>query len=75
MSAQPTAATLRFCLFFIRLVSVIVPASLRKNWQQEWGSELHHRWQWTARSGELTRRAHFDLLRRSAGSVVDAVWL
>jgi putative ABC transport system permease protein len=75
MTSPPPSPTLRFCLLFIRLVSVIVPSSLRRSWRQEWGSELQHRWQWMARPGEPTWRGHLDLLRRSIGSVVDAVWL
>ncbi|MPY89346.1 MAG: FtsX-like permease family protein [Luteitalea sp.] len=73
--SDSTSTALRLSLAFVRVVSVLVPSSMRVAWREEWHSEIRHRWHWMVESGALTRRSRLDLLRRSMGSVVDASWL
>ncbi|MCI0391510.1 MAG: hypothetical protein MOB07_22435, partial [Acidobacteria bacterium] len=62
-------------LRLIRLVSLIVPRRLRKDWRQEWEAELQHHEsvleQW--RRGDWRDRR--ELLRHSLGSLRDALLL
>src|SRR5215468_8216421 len=66
---------LRFWLWLIRVVGVIVPRRLRANWRQEWEAELRHREAMLAEWDRLDWRSKLDLLRRSASAFWDAVWL
>ncbi|HSE33302.1 MAG TPA: ABC transporter permease [Pyrinomonadaceae bacterium] len=65
----------RFWLWLIRLIGVIVPQRLRADWKQEWEAELQHREQLLAQWDRLDWRSKLDLLRRSASSFWDALWL
>ena len=62
-------------LRLIALVGIIVPQRLRADWQQEWESELRHREQLLAQWDQLNWRNKIDLIRRSASSFWDALWL
>src|SRR5262249_4504005 len=66
---------LRFWLWLIRVVGVIVPRRLRANWRQEWEAELRHREAMLAEWDRLDWRSKLHLLRRSASAFWDAVWL
>src|SRR5215813_11953573 len=65
----------RFYLWLIRIIGVIVPLRLRANWRREWEAELSHREELLAEWDRLDWGAKLDLLRRSASSFWDAVWL
>ena len=66
---------LRFWLFLIRLIGVIVPRRLRADWRQEWEAELHHRESQLAEWDRLDWRNKLDLLWRSTSAFWDALWL
>ena len=66
---------LRFWLWLIVLVGVIVPRRLRADWKQEWEAELRHREFQLADWERLNWRAKVDLIRRSLGAFWDALWL
>src|SRR6185503_3654439 len=65
----------RFWLWLIRLIGVIVPRRLRSDWRQEWEAELQYRETMLAQWDKLNRRNRLNLLWRSAGAFVDALWL
>jgi putative ABC transport system permease protein len=67
--------TLRFWLWLIRAVGVIVPRRLRAGWRLEWEAELRHREELLAEWDRLDWRAKLDLLRRSTSAFWDALWL
>ena len=62
-------------LSLIALVGVIVPRRLRADWRQEWEAELQYREELLAEWDKLDWRNKLDLLRRSLGAFVDALWL
>ncbi|MBO0727572.1 MAG: ABC transporter permease, partial [Blastocatellia bacterium] len=62
-------------LWLIRIIGVIVPRRLRADWRQEWEAELRYREELLADWDKLDWRNKFDLLRRSAGSFLDALLL
>ncbi|MBS1786910.1 MAG: ABC transporter permease [Acidobacteria bacterium] len=62
-------------LFLIRFAGVIVPRSLRADWRQEWEAELRYRETLLAEWDKLDWRNRLDLLRRSLGAFLDALWL
>ncbi|HEY7180650.1 MAG TPA: hypothetical protein VIC84_04485, partial [Blastocatellia bacterium] len=64
-----------FWLWLIRVVGVIVPRRLRADWRREWEAELRHREELLAEWDRLDWRTKLDLLRRSASSFWDALWL
>jgi predicted permease len=66
---------LRFWLWLIRAVGVIVPRRLRADWRREWEAELRHREELLAQWDRLDWRTKLDLLRRSASAFWDALWL
>jgi predicted permease len=66
---------LRFWLWLIALVGVIVPRRLRADWKQEWEAELQHREALLADWDKLNWRTRLDLLRRSLGAFWDALLL
>ena len=72
-----TAGTtrLRFWLWLIALVGVIVPRRLRADWKQEWEAELQHREALLSDWERLNWRAKLDLMRRSLGAFWDALWM
>jgi putative ABC transport system permease protein len=66
---------LRFWLWLIRVIGVIVPRRLRADWRQEWEAELRHRELLLAEWDRLNWRNKFDLWWRSCGALVDALLL
>ncbi|MBO0798927.1 MAG: hypothetical protein J2P31_08885, partial [Blastocatellia bacterium] len=55
----------RFWLWLIRMVGVIVPWRLRADWRQEWEAELRYREALLAEWERLGWRGKLDLLWRS----------
>jgi putative ABC transport system permease protein len=62
-------------LWLIAVVSLLVPARVRRGWKQEWEAELKHREALLQKWQKLDMRSQFSLLKRSAGSFRDALWL
>ncbi|MEW6128146.1 MAG: ABC transporter permease [Acidobacteriota bacterium] len=62
-------------LWLIRLIGIIVPRRLRLDWRQEWEAELRYREHLLAEWDNLHWRNRVDLLRRSFGALVDALFL
>jgi len=65
--------TLRFWLWLIRVIGVIVPRRLRANWRREWDAKLRHREGLLVEWDRLDWRAKLDLLRRSTSAFWDAL--
>src|SRR5215813_8266810 len=66
---------LRFWLWLIRVVGVIVPRRLRADWRQEWEAELRHREALLDEWERLDWGARLNLLWRSQSAFWDALWL
>ncbi|HEY6399876.1 MAG TPA: ABC transporter permease, partial [Blastocatellia bacterium] len=62
-------------LWLIKFIGAIVPRRLRADWRQEWEAELRCREMLLADWDRLDWRNKFDLLRRSAGALWDALLL
>jgi putative ABC transport system permease protein len=62
-------------LHLIRLIGVIVPQRLRRDWRQEWESELRSREALLAEWERLDWKNRLDLLWRSTSAFWDALWL
>jgi predicted permease len=62
-------------LWLIRTLGVLIPERLRADWRQEWEAELQYREELLAEWDKLDWRNKLDLLRRSLGAFVDALWL
>jgi predicted permease len=62
-------------LWLLNFVGVIVPRRFRARWQQEWEAELEYREAMLARWDRLTWRNKLELLWRSLGAFLDALWL
>src|SRR4030095_1253870 len=62
-------------IWFIALVSRIVPRRLRSDWAQEWVGELQQRESRLRSWNPDPRRVRRDLFRRSLGAFRDALWL
>jgi putative ABC transport system permease protein len=62
-------------LWLISIVSLLVPARVRSGWKQEWEAELKHREALLQKWQKLDMRSRLSLLKRSAGSLRDALWL
>src|SRR5262245_29659918 len=65
----------RFWFWLIRVIGVIVPRRLRADWRLEWEAELQSREALLAEWDRLDWRNKLDLLRRSVGSLWDALCL
>ncbi len=65
----------RIHLWLIILVSKIVPRQFRYDWRHEWEAELHHHESVLAKWRRLDWHDRWDLLRHSAGSLRDALYL
>ncbi|MDQ3648960.1 MAG: hypothetical protein M3458_01520 [Acidobacteriota bacterium] len=59
----------------INVIGLIVPRRLRSGWRQEWEAELQHREALLSDWERLDWRTKLDLLRRSTGAFMDALWL
>jgi len=68
-------ARVRFWLWLIRLVGVIVPRRLRADWRQEWEAELRYREVMLAEWDRLDWKTKLNLLWRSTSAFWDALWL
>src|SRR5262247_420805 len=75
MTKPKSTLRFRFWLWLIRTIGVIVPRQLRHDWRQEWESELRWREMLLADWDKLDGRNKIDLLRRSVGSLWDALCL
>src|SRR5689334_22388041 len=75
MASSINTTRLRFWLWLIALIGVIVPRRLRADWRQEWEAELHYRELLLAEWDKLNWRTKLDLLRRSLGACRDALLL
>jgi hypothetical protein len=62
-------------LWLINFIGVIVPRRFRARWQQEWEAELEHREAMLARWDRLNWENKLELLWRSTGAFLDALWL
>ena len=62
-------------VWLIRVIGVIVPRRLRRDWRQEWESELRYRERLLAEWDRLDWRHKLDLLWRSTSAFWDALWL
>jgi predicted permease len=65
----------RFWFWLIRIIGVIVPRRLRADWRQEWQAELQYREMLLEEWDHLNWRTKLDLLWRSLGAFVDALWM
>ena len=65
----------RFWLWLIRLLGVIVPRRLRADWRHEWEAELRYRESLLADWERLNWRTKLNLLWRSTSAFWDALWL
>src|SRR5262252_3975501 len=72
---KPGLRTIRFWLWLIRFIGVIVPRRFRARFRQEWEAELEYREELLARWDRLDWRNKFELLWRSLGAFWDALWL
>src|SRR5262245_56471560 len=75
MSHSTPTPRIRFWLWLIRLIGVIVPRRLRADWQQEWEAELRYRETLLAEWHLLDWHNKVDLVRRSLGAFWDALLL
>jgi predicted permease len=66
---------IRFWLWLITLIGVLVPRRLRADWRQEWEAELQYRELLLAEWDKLDWQHKLDLLRRSVGAFWDALLL
>src|SRR5215212_3021321 len=62
-------------LWLIKFIGVIVPRRFRARWHQEWEAELQYREAMLARWDKLDWRNKLELLWRSFGAFLDALWL
>ena len=70
-----TTTRVRFWLWLIRVIGVIVPRRMRADWRQEWEAELHYREAMLAEWDKLNWQNKLDLWRRSLGAFRDALLL
>jgi putative ABC transport system permease protein len=66
---------IRYWLWLIRFIGLMVPQRLRTDWRQEWEAELRYRELLLAEWERLDWRNKLDLLRRSVGAFWDALLL
>src|ERR1051325_7096417 len=66
---------IRFWLWLIALVGVVVPRRLRADWRQEWEAELRHRELLLTEWDKIDWLHKLDLLWRSLAAFADALWL
>ena len=60
-------------LWLIRLIGVIVPRRLRRDWRQEWEAEFRYREALLSEWERLSWQTKLDLMRRSLGAFWDAL--
>jgi hypothetical protein len=64
----------RQCLFLIRMVSRVVPASNRESWLHEWEAEVWYAWTAMRQRGETPAFVRSQLREFCKGCVADAAW-
>ncbi len=75
MADSTQRTNFRFWHWLIRFIGVIVPRRFRTRWRQEWEAELEYREAMLARWDRLDWRNKLELLWRSLGAFLDALWL
>jgi putative ABC transport system permease protein len=75
MAGSIRRTRIRFWLWLIRLIGVIVPRRLRADWRQEWEAELRYREALLADWDKLNWQNKLNLLWRSTSAFWDALWL
>src|SRR5262245_36809751 len=75
MSGTTPTTRIRFWLWLIALIGVMVPRRLRSDWRQEWEAELRYRELLLSGWHLLDGRAKANLVRRSLGAFWDALLL
>jgi predicted permease len=75
MADSSRTIRVRFWLWLIRFIGLIVPQRLRADWRQEWEAELRHREALLAEWDRLDGRNKLILLWRSTSAFWDALWL
>ena len=66
---------LRLARAVLRAASFAAPVAERDDWLREWRAEIDGRLALLDARGERTRAAELDLLRRSLGGLLHALWL
>ncbi len=66
---------LRLARTVLRAASFAAPSAERDDWLREWRAEIDARLALLDARGERTRAAELDLLRRSLGGLLHAMWL
>jgi putative ABC transport system permease protein len=72
---RPPSVVLRLSLWFLRIVSAIVPAAARAEWRREWEAEVLYRAARAPDGSAPDWRDDVDLARRTMGALPDAAWL
>ena len=62
------------CTLLLRLASLLVPRSRRKEWYQEWYGEVWHWSHFLVESGRLSAGSKLELIRHVGGAFPDAAW-
>jgi predicted permease len=75
MADSTVTNRVRFWLWLIRFIGLIVPHRLRADWRQEWEAELRYRETLLAEWDRLNWQTKLDLLWRSTSAFWDALWL
>jgi len=75
MAERNKQCWLKFHIWLIRFIGVIVPRRFRARFRQEWEAELEYREELLARWDRLDWRNKLELLWRSLGAFWDALWL
>src|SRR5207253_4125811 len=75
MAAATNKTRFHLWLWLIRFIGLIVPRRLRANWRQEWEAELRYREALLIDWERLNWQTKLDLLWRSLGAFLDALWL
>jgi predicted permease len=75
MARRHDPFVLRCCASILRVARYVVPRALRREWQDEWESELRHRHRTLSDGGRVEWSENMDLVRRALGAFPDAAWL
>ena len=74
-SGKSERSAVTVTVFIVRVIGVIVPKRLRRDWRQEWEAELRYREMLLADWEKLNWKTKLDLVRRSLGAFWDALLL
>jgi len=75
MTETTQTTRVRYWLWLLRFVGLIVPRRLRADWRQEWEAELRWRERQLAEWDKLDWQNKLALWWHSAGAFADALWL